>query len=105
MDAHSNEGWLITSGKGNNMSYLHSREWVNSGKIVSVQCSHQINVLVMDDNNYSKYKRGENATVYGGFYTHFPANIAVPHTAHWNIVLALPPGHRANISHSINILG
>ncbi|WP_307803529.1 DUF1883 domain-containing protein [Rahnella sp. ChDrAdgB13] len=70
-----------------------------------MQCSHQINVLVMDDTNYSKYKRGQSATVYGGFYTHFPANIAPPHSGNWNIVLALPPGHRANINYSINIIG
>lgn len=87
------------------MSHIHSREWVDSESIVSVQCSHQINVLVMDDTNYSKYKRGQSAQVYGGFYTHFPANISVPHSGNWNVVLALPPGHRANINYSINIIG
>lgn len=87
------------------MSYIQSREWVESGSVVSVQCSHQINVLVMDDTNYNKYKRGLNSQVYGGFYTHFPVNIPVPHSGYWNIVLALPPGHRANINYSINILG
>jgi hypothetical protein len=84
---------------------IHSREYIESGKVVSVQCSHQINVLVMDDTNFSKYKQGQSAKVYGGFYTHFPANIAPPHSGNWNIVLALPPGHRANINYSINIIG
>ncbi|MEB7063958.1 DUF1883 domain-containing protein [Escherichia coli] len=87
------------------MSYIHSREWVDSGSIVSVQCSHQINVLVMDDTNYSKYKRGQSAQVHGGFYTRFPANISVPHSGNWNVVLALPAGHRANIKYSINVIG
>lgn len=87
------------------MSYIHSREWVDSGSIVSVQCSHQINVLVMDDTNYSMFKRGQSAKVYGGFYTGFPANISVPHSGNWNVVLALPPGRRANIKYSINIIG
>lgn len=87
------------------MSYLHNRILVNAGQTISVQCSHQINVLVMDDTNYSRYKRGQSAQYYGGFYTHFPANITVPHTGHWNVVLALPPGHRATIRHSINIIG
>lgn len=87
------------------MSYIHSREYVNSDSVISVQCSHQINVLVMDDNNYNKYRKGQSANVYGGFYTHFPANVGVPHTGHWNIILALPAGHRANIRYSINIIG
>lgn len=91
--------------KGQYVSHIQSREYIESGKVVSVQCSHQINVLVMDDTNYSKYQRGQSAKVYGGFYTHFPANIAVPHSGNWNIVLALPPGHRANINYSINIIG
>lgn len=86
------------------MSHIHSREHAEQGDVVSVQCSHQINVMVMDDANYSKYKRGQNAKIYGGFYTHFPANIAIPHTGTWNVVLALPPGHRANIQYSINII-
>ncbi|WP_072159921.1 DUF1883 domain-containing protein [Pluralibacter gergoviae] len=87
------------------MSYIHSREYVENGSIVSVQCSHQINVLVMDDQNYNKYRNGSRFTYHGGFYTHFPANIAVPHSGYWNVVLALAPGHRANIQYSINIIG
>jgi hypothetical protein len=53
---------------------------MEGGSIVSVQCSHQINVLVMDDAAYNRYKRGESCKVYGGFYKQFPANIAVPHS-------------------------
>lgn len=86
------------------MSHLHSRKYVASGGVVSVQCSHQINVLVLDDANYSRYKNGSNAQYYGGFYTHFPANIAVPHSGNWNVVLAMPPGRTANINYSINII-
>jgi hypothetical protein len=61
------------------MSYTHSRDYMEGGSIVSVQCSHQINVLVMDDAAYNRYKRGE-MQIYGGFYKQFPANIAVPHS-------------------------
>uniref|UniRef100_UPI00402526F0 DUF1883 domain-containing protein n=1 Tax=Escherichia coli TaxID=562 RepID=UPI00402526F0 len=86
------------------MSYIHSREHADHGDVISVHCSHQINVLVLDDANYSKYRSGRQCTYYGGFYTRFPANIAVPHSGYWNVVLALPPGHRANIQYSINII-
>ncbi|HDD9398996.1 TPA: DUF1883 domain-containing protein [Escherichia coli] len=86
------------------MSHIHSREHMNDGDIVTVQCSHQINVLLMDDSNYHAFKRGGHFTYYGGFYERFPANITVPHSGYWNVVLALPPGHRANIRYSINVI-
>lgn len=87
------------------MSHIHSLEHIEGGSTVSVQCSHQINVLVMDDINYSNYKNGRRCQYYGGFYKRLPAQIVVPHTGYWNVVLALPAGHRANIQYSINIFG
>jgi len=87
------------------MSFIHSKKFINGGDVVSVDCSHQINVLVMDDNNFNNYQHGRQFTYYGGFYKRFPANITVPHSTNWNVVLALPPGHSANIRYSINILG
>ncbi|MCJ4451772.1 hypothetical protein LNV83_22730 [Klebsiella quasipneumoniae] len=30
--------------------------------------------------------------------------MAIPHSGNWNVVLALPAGHRANIQYSINII-
>ncbi|WP_337249240.1 DUF1883 domain-containing protein [Escherichia coli] len=77
---------------------------MNDGDLVRVQCSHQINVLLMDDSNYQAFKRGGRFIYYGGFYERFPANITVPHSGYWNVVLALPPGHRANIRYSINVI-
>ena len=86
------------------MSFIHSREYVNGDDVFSVQCSHQINVLVMDDHQFNNYRNGRDAKIYGGFYKQFPANIRVPNSGYWNVVLALPAGHRANIRYSINII-
>lgn len=86
------------------MSFTHAGEHADHGDVISVQCSHQINVIVMDDTQFNNYKNGRQAKYYGGFYKRFPANIAVPHSGYWNVVLALPAGHRANIRYSINIL-
>ncbi len=104
-DALWEEGWLITSLKGQKMSHIHSREYIEGGSTVSVECSHQINVIVMDDSNYSNFKNGRSFKHYGGFYKRFPANITVPHSGNWNVVLALPAGHQANIRYSINVIG
>lgn len=87
------------------MSFIHSRKHLTEGNVVSVQCSHQINVLLMDDHQFSNYKNGRDANIYGGFYQRFPANIVVPHSGYWNVVLALPAGHRASIKYSINVIG
>ncbi|WP_210504687.1 DUF1883 domain-containing protein [Pantoea ananatis] len=86
------------------MSFLHDKKYLQAGTVVSVQCSHQINVLVMDDTNFNKYRRGESCRTYGGFYTQFPANVPVPSTGNWNVVLALPPGRSARIQHSIRYI-
>ncbi|CBJ83083.1 hypothetical protein XBJ2_2000001 [Xenorhabdus bovienii str. Jollieti] len=90
--------------KEGEMSYIHSREYLKDGNVVSVQCSHQINVLVMDDNQYSNYRNGRQYRYYGGFYKQFPANIIPPHSGYWNVVLAMPPGYSANIKHTISVL-
>lgn len=73
---------------------IHSREYLSSGDIVVVDCTHQSNVLVMDDTNYSAWKRGNGYRYHGGFFTHFPARIPVPHAANWNVVLEAPRGAR-----------
>ncbi|AKJ41821.1 Domain of uncharacterised function (DUF1883) [Pragia fontium] len=86
------------------MSFIHNREYLNEGDTVSVQSSHQINVLLLDDINFSYYKTGRKFNYFGGFYKRFPVNVSVPNSGHWNVVLALPPGHRANIKYSINVI-
>lgn len=86
------------------MSHTHSREYMDQGSVVSVDCSHQINVLLMDDSNYRAYQSGGRFQYHGGFYKRFPVRIGVPHSGNWNVVLALPAGHSARYQYSINII-
>lgn len=76
------------------MSQIKSREYLNAGDAFVVDCSHQANVLVMDDGNMSAYRRGASARYYGGFYRKLPARISVPHAGHWNVILEAPNGAR-----------
>lgn len=85
------------------MQYLHKREHLDSGDIVVVNCSHQCNVQLMDDTNYSNYKSGRGFKYYGGFYKMLPARISAPYTGNWNIVIDLGGGS-ANFRYSINII-
>lgn len=81
--------------------FVHAREKLLKGDIVIVQCSHQCNVLVMDDQNFAAYRQRQKCTFYGGHFTHFPAKVAVPSDGHWNTVIDLG-GREAAIQHTIN---
>lgn len=85
------------------MSFLHKREHLNGGDVVVVNCSHQCNVLLLDDSNFSRYQHGDGYDYFGGHYTRLPARIGVPHSGEWNIVLDLGGGS-ASIKHSIQVL-
>ena len=76
---------------------IHSREYLSGGDIVVVDCTHQSNVLVMDDLNFSAWKRGSQYRYHGGFATRFPTRVAVPHAASWNVVVEAPNGARCGI--------
>jgi hypothetical protein len=81
--------------------FIHAREYLNEGDIVIVHCSHQCNVRVMDDSNFSSFQHGGQHRYYGGFYRMLPARIAVPYAGYWNTTIDLGGGS-ANIRYSIN---
>lgn len=85
------------------MSFLHSREYLNAGDIVVVNCSHQCNVMLMDDTNFRSYQSRGRFSCFGGFFKKLPARIAAPSNGEWNIVLDLGGGS-ATIRHSIQIV-
>ena len=84
-------------------NFIAAREPLNKGDVVIVQCSHQCNVLVMDDQNFAAYRQRKKCTYFGGFFKAFPAKIAVPASGHWNTIIDLG-GKQAEIAHSINYL-
>jgi hypothetical protein len=85
------------------MQFLHQREYLNTGDVVVVNCSHRCNIRLTDDYNFRGFKSGGRHSYYGGHFTHFPARIAVPSTGYWNITIDLGGGS-ATIQHSISII-
>lgn len=83
--------------------HIHSRVYLEDGDVVSVDCDTQANVMLTTDTNYSCYTRGDSYNYYGGFFTHFPARIAPPHSGYWNVAIDLGGGS-ANIRYSINVI-
>ena len=85
------------------MQHVHTRDWVDAGTTVKVDCDRQCNVMVMDDQNYSAFRRGASFRYLGGFYKRLHAAINVSGAGHWNTVIALDGG-RANIKYSIDYI-
>ncbi|MBL0371063.1 DUF1883 domain-containing protein [Rhizobium sp. KVB221] len=83
--------------------FIHSHQNLAKGDIVVVQCSHQCNILLLDDANFALYRKRQKHTYFGGHYTHFPAKLAVPATGHWNVVIDLA-GRQAAIQHAISYI-
>jgi hypothetical protein len=71
------------------MRFVHNREYLNTGDIVVVQCSHQCNVRVMSDVDFQSFKSGRSHNYHGGHFKMLPARVAVPHSGYWNTTIDL----------------
>ncbi|MHB8364853.1 MAG: DUF1883 domain-containing protein [Vulcanimicrobiaceae bacterium] len=78
------------------MDFIHGREYLDEEDIVVINCSHQCNVLVLDDASSASYRSGGRFEHRGGHHKRFPARISVPYTGNWNVTLDLGGGS-ANI--------
>jgi hypothetical protein len=83
--------------------FAHAREYLHTGDVVIVNCSHQCNVRVMGDSDFNSYQRGGQHRYHGGFYRMLPAQISVPHDGYWNTTIDLG-GSRDGFRYSINYL-
>jgi hypothetical protein len=85
------------------MQHLHKREYLDQGDIVVVNCSHQCNIWLMTDSEYSTYSSGRSVRAIGGGYRRFPVRISVPSSGYWNVALDLGGG-AASVRHSITFI-
>jgi hypothetical protein len=85
------------------MDFMHSREYLNRGDVVVVDCSHRCNVMLTDDGNFQRYRQGAAFEYFGGHFDRLPARLRAPSSGFWNITLDLGGGS-ANIRYSMNVL-
>lgn len=85
------------------MNFIHSRECLNEGDVVVLNCDTQCNFMLTNDVNFSAYRRGGQFRYYGGHFKRFPARIVVPETGNWNITIDLGGG-QAQIRYSLNVI-
>jgi hypothetical protein len=83
--------------------FIHECEHLQEDEMVVVYCSHQCNVILLDNSNFQNYRAGRPFEHFGGHYTQFPVRLSVPHTGFWNTVLDLGV-ERANIRYNISYL-
>ncbi len=83
--------------------FIHSREYLDSNEFVRVDCDTQCNVMLTDDTNFSRFRRGESFRYFGGHYKRFPVTLTPPHAGNWNVTIDLGGGS-ASIRYSINVV-
>ena len=74
-----------------------------SGNVVEVTLDKQANVRLMDDINFTKYKKGMQHQYYGGYTTKSPARLTAPRSGHWNLVIDLG-GYPGTVNASVRVL-
>lgn len=82
------------------MNFLHYPLNLDSGEVVDVTLDKQANVRLMNEANFSKYKRGEKHTYYGGLAKVSPISIPAPHSGTWHLVIDLG-GYAGSVQASV----
>ena len=74
------------------MKYSYKDGNFKKGDILSIAIDRKVNVYLMDNINFTKYKNNNSCEYYGGVANNSPYNITVPRTGHWYIVIDLGGG-------------
>ncbi len=85
------------------MNFLHYHFQLDSGDAVEVTLDKQANVRLLDDTNFSLYKRGERHTYYGGLAKVSPIMLHAPRAGHWNLVIDLG-GYAGTVKASVRTI-
>lgn len=74
------------------MKYTSEDGNFKRGDILSIAVDRKVNIYLMDNLNFSRYKNNMSCEYYGGTASSSPYNIKVPSTGHWYIVIDLGGG-------------
>lgn len=85
------------------MNFLHYDLQLGANDVVEVTLDKQANVLLLDDTNFAKYKRGERHRYYGGLAKVSPARLSAPYSGHWHLVVDLG-GYAGTVRASVRTL-
>ena len=71
------------------MDFLHADFRIGPHDRVLVDLDGQANVMLLDDVNFSSYRRGQAFNYIGGWAVRTPTRLSPPHQGHWNVVIDL----------------
>ena len=71
------------------MSHLHYEIDAGPEQVVEVTLDKQANVLLLDAENYEKYKSNQTYQYFGGLATSSPCRLRPPSQGHWHIAVDL----------------
>ena len=85
------------------MKFLHYGLNLGSSDLVEVTLDKQANVKLLDDINFSRYKRGGRHTFHGGFAQKSPIRLKPPRAGHWHLVIDLG-GYAGSVRASVRLI-
>lgn len=85
------------------MQFIHSRRHLQQGQIVQLDCDTQCHFMLLADADFAAYQLVRAFRYHGGTFKRFPAQIPVPSTDYWNIVIDLA-GATKEIRYNITII-
>ncbi len=84
------------------MKYSCKDGYFKKGDILSIKVDRKVNIRVMTEENFIKFKNGQAYSYFGGEFSTSPINLPIPKTAHWYIVIDLG-GQSGILSYSIKV--
>ena len=85
------------------MKYIHTRRLLSAGETVQLDCDTHCHFLLLNDDQFAAYQSVRRFSYQGGTFKQFPARIAVPETAYWNVVIDLN-GAQQEVQYNITIV-
>ena len=85
------------------MNFLHYELTLDINDVVVVGLDRQANVRLLDETNYSRYKRGDQHTYHGGLAKTSPARVKAPRAGKWHLVVDLG-GFPGTVRASVNVV-
>ena len=85
------------------MKYLAWEIHAGPDNLVQVELNHAANVILLDDINFSAFRRGGRHSYSGGYYKQTPVRLVPPHEGNWHVVVHLG-GYAGHVNASMSLI-
>ncbi len=85
------------------MRFLHCDFHGGPDNVVQVELDHAANVILLDDINFSAFRRGSRCRYFGGYYKQTPVRLVPPHEGSWHVVVHLG-GYAGRVNASMALI-